>query len=138
MCTLVSRLDDKINESDLTLLNIGSAPVHEHRDRDPKLFLFVALVKKLDKQKLNPLPANIELLGWITYISQVEHLAADILLWVFWSWIEVFLTQSVFKLRCFLEVLSHVGRQNGTNHQFSDSLEIVFREIREDVEIRLV
>jgi|TARA_B110001450_G_C17400916_1_gene391641 hypothetical protein len=100
--------DDEVYESYLTLLDICCAPIHEHGDWYPKLFLSVSLIEELDEKKFNPLPAGIKFFRGVGYISQVEHLAAKTLL-LFWVLrVEVVTLNGVFKLSGFVEVLGHV------------------------------
>ena len=91
-------LYDEVDESDLGLLDVGCASVHEHGHWEAQLLFSVALVEELYEEKLDPLPADFELLGGVGDVGQMEHLAAEQGLLVGLLRVEVVSLDCIFEL----------------------------------------
>lgn len=124
-----ARQYDKVDETDLTLSDIGCRPVHELTHIMLKALLTVTLVEEFHKEQVRPLLAQLKRFGNIRNVAQMENLFADKFLFLVITGVVVFVFNFTFEYTHLAEMKCHVGGKDCTNHLFPDSFVIFHLQI---------
>lgn len=122
-----ARLDDEVDEADLTLGDVRRLSVVELADGELVLLLQVALLEKLNEDEVGPQAAQVPRLRRVRDVGQVEHEADEELLIFGTHRVEVIVSHPTVQVTQLRKVLRHVSCKYCLNDHLPDSLEVSAR-----------
>ncbi len=117
------RLDNEVNESDLTLSNVSRLSIEELADFETVHLFKVSLCEELYKEQVTPEPAELPRLGRIRNVCQVEHELDEELFVLGLLWVELLIHDSTAQVAQLYEVLRHVRSEDRLDYYVPYSFE---------------
>ena len=134
----VGRLDDEIDEADLTLGDVGRLAVVELAHWESMNFLEVALREELNEEQIAPEAAQSPRLRRVRDVGQMEHELDEEFFVFALHGVEVVVDEATAQRAQLNEVLRHVRRQHRLDYHMSHALELVTRHLRCPVTLRVI
>ena len=125
----VGRLDDEVDETDLTLCNVCRLSLEELADLESVLLLEIALHEELNKKQVRPQAAQVPRLRWVRDVCQMEHELDEEFFVLRISRVEIFVRDARADLAQLLEVLCHVCRQHSLDYDVASALVVLLGHV---------
>lgn len=127
-----TRLDQILDETCLSACYVGCFSVHEIRDLQASFFLFISLIKELDKEVVCPLEDERPYFCWVGDVSKMDHVVENDSFIVLPFIIKIFLLAPILHLLEISNMVSHVCGKHEVNHLLSHLSELGIGEVFEE------